>query len=96
LGDASVPFRFDVHAMIYAEDAPALERSLHQHFDHQRVNRVNLRREYFRVTLPELRHAVAKHHGVVTFVLEPAADMARRPLRPRLRRTSQPPTDADP
>jgi Domain of unknown function (DUF4041)/Meiotically up-regulated gene 113 len=41
LGDASVPFRFDVHAMIYSEDAPTLEHKLHRHFSEQRVNRIN-------------------------------------------------------
>lgn len=68
LGDASVPFSFDVHAMIYSEDAPALERALHVEFDGRRVNRVNTRKEFFRVSLAEVRKAVAKHHGVITFV----------------------------
>lgn len=58
LGDASVPFKFDVHAMIVAEDAPALENALHKHFDARRMNKVNRRREFFRVTLDEIEAAV--------------------------------------
>jgi hypothetical protein len=78
LGGASVPFPFDVHAMIYSEDAPALEATLHRHFSNRRVNRVNLRREFFRVTLDEIRAAVAKHFGYVTFVTEPEAEQFRK------------------
>lgn len=47
LGNASVPFRFDVHALIFSKDAVGLERALHREFESQRVNRVNLRREFF-------------------------------------------------
>lgn len=78
LGDASVPFLFDVHAMIYSEDAPALERALHCEFDHRRVNRVNGRKEFFRVTLDEIRVAVEKHFGVITFVTVPQAEEYRK------------------
>lgn len=55
LGDASVPFSFDVHAMIFSEDAPALEKSLHRHFLRQQVNKVNPRKEFFRIGLEEIR-----------------------------------------
>jgi len=47
LGDASVPFRFDVHALIFNADAVGLETTLHQRLAERRVNRVNLRREFF-------------------------------------------------
>src|SRR6185437_7542280 len=47
LGDASVPFPFDVHAIIFSEDAPGLENKLHRAFAHRRVNLVNARKEYF-------------------------------------------------
>lgn len=60
LGDASVPFSFDVHAIIYADDAPALETALHREFSHRRVNAVNLRKEFFRVPLPNIKEAVEK------------------------------------
>ncbi|SFN28273.1 DUF4041 domain-containing protein [Actinomadura madurae] len=55
LGDASVPFRFDVHALIFSEDAVGLEGSLHQEFAEKRVNQVNLRREFFYATPGEVR-----------------------------------------
>ena len=55
LGDASVPFAFDVHAMVYSEDAPTLERALHQHFHERRVNLVNFRKEFFHINLDDWR-----------------------------------------
>ena len=55
LGDASVPFSFDVHAMIFSEDAPGLEKSLHRHFLRQQVNKVNPRKEFFRIGLEDIR-----------------------------------------
>jgi len=58
LGDSSVPFEFDVHAMIYAEDAPSLEKELHRQFDVNQVNKVNPRKEFFKVTLKNIRDLV--------------------------------------
>ena len=69
LGDASVPFRFDTHAMIYSENAPALEAALHQEFDERRVNVANLRKEFFRVSLDDVEEAVKR--------LAPGADFFR-------------------
>ena len=60
LGDASVPFLFDLHAMIFSEDAPALERNLHEIFNDKRLNLVNRRKEFFRVTLEEIEEEVYK------------------------------------
>ena len=60
LGDASVPFPFDVHAVIFAEDAPGLETALHRKFDDQRVNAVNRRKEFFRVSLDDVEAAVGE------------------------------------
>lgn len=54
LSNASVPFEFDVHGIIYSEDAPALEKRLHHHFLNNRVNLVNLRKEFFKVSLLEI------------------------------------------
>lgn len=54
LGDASVPFLFDVHAIIYSENAPQLEYELHQHFNDRRLNRINGKKEFFRVSLEEI------------------------------------------
>lgn len=68
LGGASVPFRFDVHAMIFTEDAPALENALHKAFDSRRVNLINTRREFFRVTLDEIEEVVKTNYDkTVTF-----------------------------
>ncbi|MFQ1708045.1 DUF4041 domain-containing protein [Aeromonas veronii] len=63
LGDASVPDTFDVHAMFYCDDAPALESSLHQKFAHARLNLVNNRKEFFRVSPDEVITAV-EHNGI--------------------------------
>ncbi|CUH53134.1 T5orf172 domain-containing protein [Shimia marina] len=60
LGDASVPFLFDTHAMIYSEEAPALEAALHSEFAEQRINAANMRKEFFRVTLSEVKEAVQR------------------------------------
>ncbi|MFO0952123.1 MAG: GIY-YIG nuclease family protein [Isosphaeraceae bacterium] len=58
LGDASVPFPFDVHARLKSDDAPALEAALHRRFVEHQVNKVNRRKEFFRVGLGEIRKAV--------------------------------------
>lgn len=58
LGDASVPFPFDVHAMIFCENAPELESRLHRHFNNRRVNKENERKEFFRVSLEEIVRVV--------------------------------------
>jgi hypothetical protein len=58
LGDASVPFSFDVHAMLYSEDAPALEKDLHRRFNRETVNKVNPRKEFFRTSLAEIKQMV--------------------------------------
>jgi hypothetical protein len=58
LGDSSVPFDFDVHALVFSEDAPALETALHKAFDKQKVNMVNQRREFFNVTLGEIEQVI--------------------------------------
>ncbi|MDI9778463.1 DUF4041 domain-containing protein [Pseudomonas putida] len=60
LGDASVPFEFDVHAMIFSDDAPGLEKQLHRHFLREQVNKVNPRKEFFRIGLPAIRAELEK------------------------------------
>ena len=61
LSNASVPFKFDVHAMIFSDDAFALENSLHQIFDNKRVNKVNKHKEFFTVTIDEIEKAVKEN-----------------------------------
>ena len=58
LGDASVPFLFDVHAIIHTDSAPDLEKHLHNKFDAYRVNKVNKRKEFFKVPLELIRDEV--------------------------------------
>lgn len=80
LGDASVPFKFDVHAMIYSENAPELENELHKAFNIYRLNHVNRRREYFKISLEEIEKVVRKNHGEIEFVKEPEAKEYRESL----------------
>jgi len=60
LGDASVPFVFDTHAVIYSDDAPALERALHAEFETVRVNAQNNRKEFFRTSIEHVEEAVRR------------------------------------
>lgn len=73
LSGASVPFDFDVHAMISCDDAPALEKTLHDHLESYRINRINLRKEFFRVDLSKIINEVERHHGRVDYIADPAA-----------------------
>lgn len=78
LGDASVPFNFDVHAMIFSDDAPALEAALHKAFENRKLNMVNKRREFFSVTLDEIKDVVRKNFDkTVEFVDIPDAEQYR-------------------
>jgi hypothetical protein len=61
LGDASVPFQFDVHAIIYSENAPQLENELHKKFGERRMNRINNRKEFFKISLEEVEEFVNQH-----------------------------------
>lgn len=78
LGDASVPFKFDVHAMIFSDDAPALETALHHAFENKKVNMINGRREFFNVTLEEIEQVVKENYDkTVEFVKIPQAEQYR-------------------
>ena len=72
LGDASVPFRFDVHSLIFSNSAPELETRLHQQLRDRRINRVNLKKEFFRATIDEIEDLV--------YTLEPSAEFNRTML----------------
>lgn len=80
LGDASVPFQFDVHAIILCEDAPTLENALHKSFEHKRLNRINMRREFFNCSLDEIEAAIEKHHGKIECIKIPEAQQYRESL----------------
>jgi len=73
LGDASVPFRYDVHMMISSDDAPALENALHKDLHKLMVNKVNPRREFFKVDIDTIAKLVQKYHGKVDYVATPEA-----------------------
>lgn len=78
LGDASVPFNFDVHAMIFTDDAPKLEAALHKAFENRKLNMVNTRREFFNVTLDEIKEVIKNNFDkTVEFIDYPDADQYR-------------------
>lgn len=82
LGDASVPFNFDVHAMIFSDDAPALEAALHRAFEDRKLNMVNQRREFFNVSLEEIKEVVKKNFDkTVEFIDVPDAEQYRISLK---------------
>lgn len=81
LGDVSVPFDFDIHAMIFTEDAPKLEAALHKAFENRRVNMVNARREFFRVSLEDIKKVIRENYDkTVEFVEIPNAEQYRQSL----------------
>jgi hypothetical protein len=73
LGDASVPFQFDIHAMIYSEDAPTLEYELHKTFTNNKVNMLNYRKEFFNVTIDDIEQEVKKIGIDAEFIKIPEA-----------------------
>jgi hypothetical protein len=83
LGDASVPFEFDVHAVIFAEDAPALEATLHSEFDGRRINLVNERKEFFGVSIQDIASAVKKCRGDIQITLAAEARDYRKTISMR-------------
>lgn len=82
LGDASVPFNFDVHAMIFSDNAPALEATLHRTFAERRLNYINNRREFYHVSLDEVKQIVKENHDkTVEFVEVPPAEQYRETIK---------------
>lgn len=78
LSGASVPFKFDIHAMIFSDDAPKLEAALHSAFADRKINLVNGRKEFFRVTLDEIKKVVEDNYDkTVEFVNLPEAEQFR-------------------
>ena len=78
LGGASVPFRFDIHAMIYSEDAPTLENALHQILEKRSVNRINARKEFFNVSLEEIEEIARQQDVNAEFIRIPFAEEFRK------------------
>lgn len=81
LSGASVPFPFDVHALIFSEDAPGLENLLHNHFRENELNKVNHRKEFFKVDLDEIKDIVHKqYNNTVLFTEIPHAEQYRESI----------------
>lgn len=81
LGDASVPFNFDVHALIFTDDAPGLETALHNAFESRKLNKINSRREFFAVSLDEIKAEVRKNFDkTVEWIDIPEAEQYRQSL----------------
>lgn len=82
LGDASVPFKFDTHALMFSEDAYKLEKALHDRFAKQRMNQVNNRKEFFRVSLEEVKNAMVQEFNgeSIEFRMQPDAMEFRQTL----------------
>lgn len=72
LGSASVPFTFDVHALIFSEEAFALETELHNKFDKYKVNKLNNRKEYFKVPFTEIKKVLDEHKELTIELTEQA------------------------
>lgn len=82
LSSASVPFNFDVHALIFSNDAPTLETALHHAFEDRKINKVNSRREFFRVSLDEIKREVRKNFDkTVEWVDFPEAEQFRQSMQ---------------
>lgn len=82
LGDASVPFWFDLHAMVFSENAPALEAKLHERFAAGRLNKVNGRKEFFRADISEIEKVIrANYDAVVEVIHDAPAEQYRESLR---------------
>jgi hypothetical protein len=81
LSSASVPFEFDVHALIFSDDAPALESILHSTFREYEVNKVNHRKEFFSIPLEKIEKVVTEHHNAtVQWTYDAAAEEYRESL----------------
>lgn len=81
LSSASVPFEFDVHAMIFSSDAPAVETMLHKHFEKHAVNKVNPRKEFYHVDIDEIEKVVLEeYNNTVQFTKIPLATEYRQSL----------------
>ena len=95
LGDASVPFKFDVHSFIFSDDAVALENKLHTMLNSKRVNKVNLRKEFFRISLDELEELVTSIDTTAEFNRTMAAEEFRQSLSSEEVYTSEYVSDAE-
>jgi len=89
LGDASVPFKFDTHAIIYSDDAPALESALHTKFDAHRINKANNRKEFFKVSISAVKTAVEELAPNASFFSDIEAQELRETIALRKKAMNQ-------
>lgn len=80
LGGASVPFTFDVHSFIFSDDAVGLEQKLHNILDDKRVNKINLRKEFFNVSIDEIERLVQDIDPSAEFNTTMVAEQYRQTL----------------
>jgi hypothetical protein len=80
LGDASVPFEFDVHAIIFSEDAPSLETKLHHAFEQNRVNKINKRKEFFKTSLASIKELTDSEHLDCHWTIKARAEQFKESL----------------
>ncbi|WP_144475469.1 GIY-YIG nuclease family protein [Cytobacillus oceanisediminis] len=80
LGDASVPFKFDIHAMVFSENAVALEQKMHELLEENRVNKINLRKEFFYADVANLQDLVQEIEPTAEFTLTMKAEEYRQSL----------------
>ncbi|WP_298880483.1 DUF4041 domain-containing protein [uncultured Polaribacter sp.] len=80
LSGASVPFKYDIHGMVYSENAPALENKLHKKFNKQRVNKANNRKEFFNITIDEIEKEIYKIDNSIELIKTSEARQYRETL----------------
>ncbi len=89
LGDASVPFPFDVHALVFTEDAPKLERELQMAFNAYRINKINDRKEFFRVPRDQLKEVLHRRLPKAHFIDSPFSEELVKTISLRKEATSE-------
>lgn len=80
LSSASVPFVFDVHAIVYSDNAPEMENALHRAFADKRLNMVNMKKEFFQVSLDDIKREVQRISPFAEFAMTPEAEDYRKTL----------------
>jgi hypothetical protein len=96
LGSASVPFPFDVHSMIFCDDAPGLENALHQHFAKHRINLANHRKEFYRDIELDAVESFVRSKGLSAQFIKDAEAREYRETLAELNQHSSQPTDPQP
>lgn len=84
LSTAAVPFKFDVHAVIFSDNAPGLEAAIHRELEDKKINLVNNRKEFFKVSLDEIKDIIVRNYDkTVDFIDIPDAQQYRESIKIR-------------